>query len=340
MTRSQADTSRAEPLVSVIIPVHNGEQFIGTALRSVLDQTYTHLEIIVVDDGSTDNSAEIVEVMAARDPRIRLCRQANGGASAARNHAIALSHGAYIAPLDADDIWHPEKTEKQLALMERSPDSVGLVYCWTQRIDHDGRILPRQTIRRRAKGYCLRDVVLSNPVGHASGALIRRDAILAVGGFCEVILSRSSGGCEDHKLYLQLAELYEFAFIPEILAGYRRNSAGVSRNFDRMLSAYDGLLDWVRERHPDLSRWVLRRSRTQLVFWLVSDTDELRSFQRYWPVFRSALSADPFFVLDSWFLRWFTKRLLNRIRARLSQLHISIPARPDAPLYMPDLYRE
>jgi glycosyltransferase involved in cell wall biosynthesis len=329
-----------KPLVSVIIPVHNAEHFIGVALRSVLAQTYTALEIIVVDDGSTDRSAAIVEAMAAQDARIRLYRQANSGASSARNHAIKVSHGDYIAPLDADDIWHPQKTEKQVAWMQRCADKVGLVYCWTQRIDQDGRILRRQTIKNRAKGSCLRAVVLSNPVGHASGALIRRDALTAVGGFCETILGRDSGGCEDQKLYVQLAELYDFAFIPEVLVGYRRNGAGVSRNAARMLRAYDELLDWIRARHPELPERLFRRSRTLLIFWLVSDTDARRALYELWPVLRSALRVDPLFVADGWFLRWFVKRLLARLRRRLDELNISIFPRSEAPLYMPTLYRE
>ena len=328
------------PLVSVIIPVYNAERFIRIALRSVLDQTYAELEAIVVDDGSTDRSAEIVEEMAAQDPRVKLYRQANGGASSARNHAIRMSHGDYIAPLDADDVWHPEKTEKQVALMQQCCDRVGLVYCWTQRIDQEGRILRGKTIKRSAKGSCLRDVVLSNPVGHASGALIRREAMMAVGGFCETILSRDSGACEDHKLYLQLAELYEFALVPEILVGYRRNGAGVSRDGARMIRAYDGLLDWVRERHEELPERLLRRSRTLLIFWLVSDTDDRRALFELWPVLRSALWADPLFVANSWFLRWFVKRALRHLERRRAQLNIPMPAPAEPPLYMPSLYRE
>jgi glycosyltransferase involved in cell wall biosynthesis len=329
-----------KPLVSVIIPLYNCEPHIVPALRSALAQTYPHLEVIVVDDGSTDGSIEIVETIASQDARVTLYRQTRGGASAARNHAIRMSHGRYIAPLDADDVWDERKIEKQVELIERSSEKVALVYCWTQRIDEHGRTLRGKIIKCTARGSCLEEVVLSNPVGHASGALIRRDALAAIGGFCESILTQDKGGCEDHKLYLQIAERYELDFVPEVLVGYRRNPAGVSRNTERMLRAYDGLLDWIRARHPELPKHVLRRSRTQLIFWLVSDTDDRRALYDLWPTLRAALIADPLFIGRKWFLRWLIERELDHLRRQLVQWDVLRPKKKSAPFYLPRLYRE
>jgi len=122
--------SNAGHLVSVIIPAYNAARFIRRTLVSVLAQTHPDLDVIVVDDGSVDETVSIVEAIARDDPRVRLFRQKNSGVSAARNAALSVARGAYIAPLDADDLWHPAKLEKQLAVFANRPANVGLVYCW------------------------------------------------------------------------------------------------------------------------------------------------------------------------------------------------------------------
>jgi glycosyltransferase involved in cell wall biosynthesis len=116
-----------DPLVSVIIPVHNGERFIRRTLVSALAQTYDPIEVVVVDDGSTDQTATIVETAAVHDNRIRLFRTQKSGVSAARNLGISQARGKLIAPLDADDLWHPEKIARQVGLMQSSSPKVGLV---------------------------------------------------------------------------------------------------------------------------------------------------------------------------------------------------------------------
>src|SRR3981081_1852732 len=102
------------PLVSVLIPAFNAEETVADTLRSVRAQSYRNLEIIVVDDGSRDNTARIVSQFESEDSRIRLIEQANSGVAAARNAAPAASSGSLIAPLDADDLWHPQKIELQV----------------------------------------------------------------------------------------------------------------------------------------------------------------------------------------------------------------------------------
>ncbi|HPP08870.1 MAG TPA: glycosyltransferase family A protein, partial [bacterium] len=118
--------------VSVIVPVYNAERFIGETLRSVLCQTYKDIEVIVVDDGSTDHSVEVIKKY--NDPRIMLIRQQNRGVSAARNTGIKSSNGKFIALLDHDDLWLAEKIEKQMILFEKNPD-VALVYSDISYID-------------------------------------------------------------------------------------------------------------------------------------------------------------------------------------------------------------
>src|SRR4051812_12704913 len=109
------DNVRVADLTSVIIPIYNAEQYIAETLLSALAQTHRNIEIIVVDDGSTDGSAAVVKLIAASDARVRLISQPNRGVAHARNCAIAEAQGEFIAPLDADDLWHPKKIERQIA---------------------------------------------------------------------------------------------------------------------------------------------------------------------------------------------------------------------------------
>ena len=122
-------------MVSVIIPSYNREKTIGKAAKSVLDQTYSDLELIIVDDGSTDRTKEAVEAIG--DPRVRYVPQENGGACVARNHGIDEAKGEYIAFQDSDDVWHSDKLERQMAVFEREPDA-GIVCCRTRCVRMDG----------------------------------------------------------------------------------------------------------------------------------------------------------------------------------------------------------
>ena len=128
------------PLVSVIVPAYNAARYIRQALESVCTQTYRDIEVIVVDDGSRDETPAIVEEFATSDPRVRLLLQNNAGVGAARNMGLRQAQGVYIAPIDADDIWHPGKLEAQVACMEAHGPETGLVYCWTNIIDSEGRL--------------------------------------------------------------------------------------------------------------------------------------------------------------------------------------------------------
>src|SRR5712692_4293853 len=128
-------TLDSSPTVSVVIPVYNGERYLAEAISSVLDQTYKNFELIVVDDGSTDQSAAVVRSFT--DDRIRYLYQSNGGASKARNLGVAASRGTVIAFLDSDDVWLPHKLERQIDCLASHKD-VGAVYCWYEVLEPDG----------------------------------------------------------------------------------------------------------------------------------------------------------------------------------------------------------
>src|SRR6267142_4272392 len=159
------------PLVSVVIPNYNCGRFLAETLESVFAQTYPNVEVIVVDDGSTDDSLNVLESFAAR---VRVVRQANQGVSAARNAGIRESRGAFVAFLDADDLWHPEKLTKQIAVFANP--AVGLVYCAVEYIDEQGRSLGTNFTGRR--GRVLRSIALLQGtivLAGVSTAVVRRE---------------------------------------------------------------------------------------------------------------------------------------------------------------------
>lgn len=235
------------PLVSVIIPVRNGERFIRSTLESAFSQTYQPIEIIVVDDGSTDRTAPIVEALAIYDKRCILFRRPHSGVSASRNFGVSQARGTLIAPLDADDLWHPQKIARQVAVMQSSSDKVGLVYCWTIEIDEDDILIPRAKDTEITEGHVLADVIArAGIITSGANPLIRRSYLDAVGGY-----DSSAEPCEDWKLQLCLAEICEFAVVPAHLVGYRRTTGSASKNITRMARSMENVSRWVLQRWPD-----------------------------------------------------------------------------------------
>ncbi|HEY0835569.1 MAG TPA: glycosyltransferase family A protein [Azospirillum sp.] len=263
-----ASESQTE-LVSVIIPAYNAERYIGATLASVIAQTHRRLEILVVDDGSTDGTVAIVEQHMAGDGRVRLIRQRNGGVANARNRGIAESRGPFIAPLDADDLWHPEKLETQLAAMRRSP-RIGCVTTWCCTIDTDDTILWEPADGTRCEGYVLPALILEHFAGCASSPLLRRQCVLEAGGYDESLLRRNAQGCEDYKLLLAVAERHEFTVIPRALTGYRQVPDSMSCNLWTMLRSHDMVIDEMRARHPEIPAKVYRWSRSGICAWLAT----------------------------------------------------------------------
>jgi len=174
--------------VDVIIPAHNAEKFIGQAMGSVLAQTLHPESLIVVDDGSQDRTAEVVETFARSSPdlSVRLIRTENRGPNAARNAGLACSSAPFVAFLDADDFWDPAKLGLQMKVMERSPD-VGLVFCGQNEVDAEGRpLLGTYRFDRGMKGSCARRLLWENKVtGSASAVLLRRSVLRDSGWFEE-----------------------------------------------------------------------------------------------------------------------------------------------------------
>lgn len=246
------------PLVSVIVPVHNGAATLERTLRSIAAQSYERLEIIIVDDGSTDGSAELAAGFCATEPRARLLTQANAGVAAARNAGIAAATGPYCAPIDADDLWHERKIERQVAALRSAPEPPAFVYCWFRHIDGQDEVW-RDGPAFAVDGRALQRHLYCNFVGNGSAPLFPRAAALAVGGYDERLRDRGAQGCEDLLLQLRLARHGPVACVPEFLVGYRFGPSSMSDDFLRMRASWrEALRIFAGEEgqiSPRLARW-------------------------------------------------------------------------------------
>ena len=213
------------PKVTVIIPTYNYGHFLGEAIQSVLDQSLQEWELIVVDDGSTDNTREVVAAFA--DPRIHYVHQQNRGNPAARNAALRLATGEYVAFLDADDMWFPEKLDKQVAQLDRLPPTVGLVYGDVYLFNNEDGTIIRSFLqgRRPPQGRILRELLDTEGWFISdTGSLIRREVFQRVGLYDE-----SLWWYEDWEMWVRIAAAYEVAAMDEPVARCRRHSANLSK---------------------------------------------------------------------------------------------------------------
>jgi glycosyltransferase involved in cell wall biosynthesis len=241
------------PLVTVIIPAYNAAATLGDTLCSVRGQTYYDLEILVVDDGSQDDTSAIAEHHAQADSRVRLIRQVNAGVAAARNNALRQARGEWVAPVDADDLWHPEKIARQVEAVRTASSRVALVYNWFAQIDAAGRIL-HYAAPNSHEGDVFRKMFDNGLIGNGSTPLMRRDVVLACGGYDSGLHAAGAQGCEDLKLYLAIAENYHYAVAPGYLTGYRITPGNMSSNGLRMIRSQRLVLDQIARRRPDLRR--------------------------------------------------------------------------------------
>lgn len=254
----------AAPLVSVIVPVYRAERWIEGTLRSALAQTHASLEVVVVDDGSPDRCAELVAGVAATDSRVRLIQQENAGLSAARNAGIAAARGRYVAPLDADDLWHPSKLEEQVekfAAASREGIDLGLVYTWSEAVDEHGQPTTLPMSRSRAEGHVFDALSRSNFISCGSSAMLPRELALELGGFPVEMKS----GCEDWALHLKIASRHPVGVVPAVRVGYRQLDSAMSRDLSFMLRGQDDLARHLREHHCPLDPRAAREQRLQLL---------------------------------------------------------------------------
>ena len=209
------------PLISVIVPVYNGEKTIRETIESALAQSLSDFELIVINDGSQDSTLDVLA--SIQDPRIKIFSYPNAGLSASRNRGISQSSGEFIAFLDADDLWTPDKLEAQLTALQENPNAA-VAYSWTDFIDETSQFLkpgPHFTI----SGDVYAELLRGNFLANGSNPLIRRQALIKVGSF-----DVSFSGVADWELYLRLATHYHFVAVPSPQILYRLSANSMSTN--------------------------------------------------------------------------------------------------------------
>lgn len=214
------------PKVSVVIPAYNAMTYLPETLESVLKQTFTDFEVLIVNDGSSDRIVSWVSEII--DPRVKLISQENQGLSGARNTGIDHAQGKYIAFLDADDLWEPTKLEKQVCCFQENPDA-GVVYTWSLLVNEHGKPTGR-IFASQIEGQVWRQLLVEmDVISNGSSAVVRRDCFEAVGVF-----DRNLAAAADLDMWLRIAAKYPFAVVKEPLTLYRQHSTSMSKNRQRM----------------------------------------------------------------------------------------------------------
>lgn len=230
----------SSPLISVIIPMYNTRDYIEETVQSVLAQTYKKLEIVIVDDGSTDNGAEIVQRLQKNDSRILYIRQENSGVSAARNKAIANSSGEYLAFLDSDDLWSAQKLEKQLNRILAT--KMEACYCGYQYFC--GGEMGKRYPERYYEGKILEEVIKEKTSVWTSAVLVKKSVVTANG----ILFKSGLNWSEDMDFFCRLMYQCNFCCVKENLAFYRQreNSLSVSPNRAPEAELWRDYLSWIK----------------------------------------------------------------------------------------------
>lgn len=228
-------------LVSVVIPTYNREDLIEDALNSVFAQNYRPIEVLVVDDGSTDQTESVVQHWSqqagilSEDFRLRYIRQQNAGGNPARNHGIREAKGNYIAFLDSDDTWQAEKLAKQAPLLAET--DTGAVYCGVQHMNFDTGSVLEPAKRTYPQGWLLDEMLVRDVTAQTSAYIVRRDVFQQVGNFDEKLQAR-----QDWDMWIRIAEKYKIAAVPEVLVNFREHTGQrTASNPQKEIRAYQAI---------------------------------------------------------------------------------------------------
>jgi glycosyltransferase involved in cell wall biosynthesis len=230
------------PLVSVVTATYNMGRYVTQAVDSVLAQDWPALEAVVVDDGSTDDTAQVLQAYAG-DRRVRVIRQANAGQAAAKNAGIRAARGTYIGFCDADNAWLPGKLSRQVPLLRANP-AAGVVYGDIVLMDGEGRALPTPPVRRYG-GRVTQRLLMANFVTFNT-ALLPRSVLEEFRGFDESLRMAI-----DYDLWLRISTRHEFLYLPEALARYRIWPGQMSSQTEERFANFLRLFERFLETHPE-----------------------------------------------------------------------------------------
>ncbi|RYE37796.1 MAG: glycosyltransferase family 2 protein, partial [Hyphomicrobiales bacterium] len=252
--------------ISVIIPAYNASRTLAETLDSVARQTRTPFEVVVVDDGSSDDTVEVARRFTDILPRLQVISVPNGGVSRARNIAIAASSGDIIAPLDADDLWHPTYLERTCTTLERLGPGAGFAYCFWRGVDFEGRVASLNEVVI-VEGIGFYRLLAHNYVGNGSNYVMWRHRLEAIGTFDERLL-----GNEDFNVQVRLAWTGPVGAVPERLVGYRNSPNSLSKQWRLMAEHGIAMLARLREElpaEPKAMDWALSSAHLHFHFVVV-----------------------------------------------------------------------
>lgn len=249
--------------VCVIIPAYNAVATLARTMVSAMAQTHRDLEIYVVDDGSTDRTFDLAHDVAAGDPRVTILRQDNAGVAAARNHALARTKCAVTTWLDADDLWHPTKIERQLATLRAVPEPPSFVYSGYRLIDDTDRVIPNFRTLADVSGHTPCRQIATNFFSNISSIMIPTHLARKFGGHDPRLREWGIQGAEDLLLQLQLSTIGPAACCREALVGYRMHRQNMSLGYGRAARSNVRAINLVGELEPRIPAWVLKLGRAR-----------------------------------------------------------------------------
>jgi glycosyltransferase involved in cell wall biosynthesis len=263
------------PKVTVVIPAYNAMTYLPKTVDSVLRQTFTNFEILIINDGSSDH---IVEWAAGlTDPRVQLISQANQGLPATRNTGINHAQGEYIAFLDADDLWEPTKLEKQVHSLDTHL-TVGVVYTWTLLIDEQDKPTGRM-FTSYAEGNVWQQLLETDVISNGSSAMVRRCCFETVGVFdCNLT------SAEDLDMWLRIATHYAFAVVKEPLTLYRQHFNSMSKNRQRMFENLRTVVEKTFQSVPLDLLYLRNRAYASILLnlaWLAIDDKDYKKAREF-----------------------------------------------------------
>jgi glycosyltransferase involved in cell wall biosynthesis len=232
------------PIVTVIIPTYNRADLLPQAVKSVLSQTFTDFELLILDDSSTDNTHEVIKPFL-NDSRVRyIYDPENKGITANRNYGLGVSKGIYIAMLDSDDVWiNDSKLQRQVEILDAHPE-VGVVGTFSKKINAQGEVIGEITAKL-AHSSIRRNMMFRNQLTQSS-VLIRKEALDNVGWYDENIPI-----WEDYELWLRIGLNYQLRNIPEFFTGYRVHEGNISNlSKEKSISAYTTIYQLYKKKYP------------------------------------------------------------------------------------------
>lgn len=238
-----------ESLVSVVLPTYNRGYILSEAIKSILNQSYKDFELIIVDDGSTDNTEEVIESFS--DSRIRYIKHdVNKGLSAGRNTGIKHAQGIYIANQDSDDVWLSHKLEKEVAILDVAPRDVGVVYSKAEKVMRDGKkiVVPPKTIK--VKEGNIQNQLLHGNFITMQAALFRKECLNNISGFDETLPA-----LQDWDFWLRISENYKFKYINEVGLSIKISADSITKNQKKRLLAREMIFNKhikKYKKHPQI----------------------------------------------------------------------------------------